>query len=506
MTEAGVYVGVDLGTSGLKAVAVAGDGSVLGRVVARYPTHRERTGAAEQDPADWVAALALAVSELVRSVPAPSWRAVALSAMIPTLVAVGADGAAIGPAVTWEDSRAEAQAADLRRGVGPQALYSLTGQWVDARYLLPMYLRRLAVYPEQAAGTTRIAGAKDYLVAWLTGRWVTDPSTATGFGCYDLAAGAWSSQVRDVAEILAGCPLPGLPDIVPSDQVLSLTPDAAHVLGLASGLPVVIGAADSVLGALGLGVREAGAVAYVSGTSTVILSVSRTPQRDSARRYLVTPLAGIDGWGLEMDLLATGASIRWLAELLGVDEPGVIELASRRRPEEAPVFLPFLAPGEQGALWDPELTGTLGGLTLRHGPTDVARGLLNGIVIESARCLAVLEDATGVAGPVMVAGSSAASVRLRQDLADASGREVVSGPFADYSALGAAVLAAQAVAGVSFPPPTGAGAGPGSVDGAAGAGAPRSGVLRPDPEARGAWGAVASRHDELLHAVRRRSR
>ena len=162
--------------------------------------------------------------------------------------------------------------------------------------------------------------------------------------------------------------------------------------GQAPGIPVCVGGADSVLGALGLGITEPGQVAYIAGTSNVILGLSDTAAADPAHRYLITPMPVLGGWGLEMDLLATGSAHGWLAGLLTGGRPGRarLRLAAGVDPEEAPSFLPYLLPGEQGARWDPDLAGTLTGLHLGHGPGHLARGLQTGIVAESRHRLAVL--------------------------------------------------------------------------------------------------------------------
>ena len=201
-----------------------------------------------------------------------------------------------------------------------------------------------------------------------------------------------------------------------------------------------------MLGALGLGVREPGQVAYIAGTSTVILGIADRLVLDPDHRFLVTPLAVRGCWGLEMDLLATGSAITWLAGLLGggLDAAGLVELAAGTDPGRAPVLLPYLTPGEQGALWDPLLRGAITGLDLSHGRGDLARALVNGILLESRRCLAVLDETCGRGHAVEVAGGSAAARSFRADLADAT-RRPVSMPHdddTDHSARGAALIAA----------------------------------------------------------------
>jgi xylulokinase len=480
-------VGLDLGTSGMKAVALDESGHVVARAQAGYPTARPEAGASEQDPAAWIAAV-VAIAEQVRAATDNArWAVIGLSGMIPTAVIVDAEGQHLGPAITWEDARAEPDGDALRDAVGSTAMYLRTGQWVDGRYLLPMFARLARVESDRVAASRRLLGAKDYLFAWLTGEYVTDPSTATGFGCYDLSTGTWNAEIVTVARSLAGASL-DLPDVRPSISTTPLVPVAAAALGLQPGIPVCLGAADSVLGAFGLGVREPGDVAYVGGTSTIVLGVADHVILDDAHRFLVTPLVHPDRWGLEMDLLATGSAFRWLAGLLRQpDESALLALAAASSAIEPPVFLPFVAPGEQGALWDPNLTGVLQGLNLASSAADIARALVNGVILESRRCLMVLEDNGFERGPLRVSGGSASDPWFRQQLADASGRRVVAGGGSDTdrSAAGAASIAAEAI-----------GWAPAVLD-------PARDSSDADPGRAADWASSAARHEAALVAVRR---
>ncbi len=457
-------MGLDLGTSGLKGVAVGSSGAVLGRASAGYPTHRPEAGAYEQDTGDWLRAVSVVLARLGAVVPFGRWRAIGLSGMIPTLVTIGADGRALGPAITWQDSRADSVGDDFRSRCGASELYRLTGQWVDGRYLVPMFGRVARDSASQAGAARVIASAKDYLFGWLTGELATDPSTASGYGCYELETGRWSSAVLGEEGVFGVGPgsapgvgssspcfalLAGLPEVRPSVSWLPLRAEVAGQLGCGR-IPVVLGAADSVLGALGLGVRAPGQIAYIAGTSTVILGISDRLVFDPSHRFLVTPLAEGGRWGVEMDLLATGSAIEWLAGVLGLGVPDLVELAAEADPFGSPVLLPYLSPGEQGALWDPSLHGAIVGLNPGHGREHLARALVNGIVLESRRCLAVLDETLGSGHAVWMAGGSAGGASFRRDLADAS-RRAVSMPgdddFSAYSARGAALIAALAVDG-----------------------------------------------------------
>lgn len=485
--SADVIVGLDLGTSGLKAVAVDANGAVVARAQRRYPTERPEPGASEQNPADWIEAVHGVVSELRNSTASHEWSALGLSGMLPTLVTLDHADAAMGRAITWEDARADDFGDALRDSVGADALYAMTGQWVDGRYLLPMLARIAHVDANRAAHTRTLMGAKDFVLHWLTGELVTDPSTAAGFGCYDLARGMWDEAVRSLAADQSGGLRPALPRVAPSLSTLPLSPRAAESLHLPAGLPVCVGAADSVLGAVGLGIAGSGQVAYIAGTSTIVLGIADRPLLDREHRWLVTPMERDGRYGLEMDLLSTGSSVRWLAALLGVaDEAALLQLAAGSASDAGPVFLPYLAPGEQGALWDSELSGTLLGLTLGHSAADVARALVDGIVAESRRCVAALRDVGAAGDTISASGGSAADPWFRQQLADATGCQVVMPPGDDVdgSALGAALLAAESV-GWNLPS-TGVSGTP----------------ITPDADGVARWEQVARRHDAALAAVR----
>lgn len=449
------WIGLDLGTSALKAVALDDDGRALAETRQGYHTARPGPGRAEQRATDWTAAAQTALQELAAAVPPKSWAGIGLSGMIPTLVTLDVAGEPVGPAFTWEDCRAQDEAAEMLAELDAAELYRSTGQPLDGRYLLPMVAWIGRHEPQRLARTALVAGAKDYLFGWLTGEVLTDPSTATGYGCYDLHTGTWWPHAASLAGARAtgGRPgFPGLPPVVPSTQTRPLAAGIAQLLGVPPGLPVCAGAADSVLAVEALGAVTPGAVAYVWGTSAVILGAAEQPPNDPDRRCLITPLA-VDLWGVEMDLVSTGAAVGWLARLLGFGDGGqaeVFEAAAAAPDGLVPAALPFVGVGEQGALWDTHVRGSVVGLDLSHGPGDVARAVLDGIVLESKRCLERLTTMGLPPGEVRVAWRRASPWFCRR-LADASGRTVVIGdPAVTSSAAGAARLAAIA-AGAELP-------------------------------------------------------
>ncbi len=475
-----VWIGLDLGTSGLKGVAMSSDGVLVATASAGYATARPLPGRAEQDPDEWFAAAGAVVAELLAIVPAARWAGIGLSGMLPTLVLADGDGVPVAPAITWEDDRADPDGERFRAAFGDVALYRETGQWVDGRYLIPMVRWLAREEPALIERANRILGAKDHLFFLLTGEIATDPSTATGFGCFTLATGAWDARL---AAPWAGM----LPPVLPSSSHVPLRADVAAALGLVAGLPVAIGAADSVCGALGLGSSAAGDRVSLWGTSTAIIGVHDDLLLDEDHRYLVTPMALGDRWGLEMDLVSTGSAVAWLASLLGVTETAVFDLAATS-PSGAggATFLPYLGPGEQGALWDPSLHGTIGRLTLAHTRNDVARALLEGIALEVRRCVRVLDDVGVPLGAMTVAGGATGSEVFAAMLASATGSSVArveGGRWA--SARGAAIVSA---------------ASSGALDPEHVAPPPRS-VVAPRSDDAAIWAELAERHDDLLRRV-----
>ncbi len=479
-TANSVFVGLDLGTSGLKGVVIDSLGTVIASARFDYPSHRPAIGASEQDPNDWVQAIVKVIGDLSTTIPATQWSGIGLSAMIPTMVITDSQGEPVHRAITWEDARAQVLGDHVRERVGAKSVYEKTGQWLDGRYLLPMFARVAADLPETQL---YLLGAKDWILHWLTGEFATDPATATGTGAYELSSQSYSSTIAAAAAELAGRSLPTLAPVTESTHIYRLTHQRARELELPIDLPIAVGAADAVAAILGLGVHTPGDVVYLAGTSTVIVGIDERAHFDVSQRFLVTPLA-LDGYGHEMDLLATGSAIAWLTDLLGLDSPDELTTLARTvAPDHdgLPTMLGYVAPGEQGALWDPALTGIIEGMTLHTSASDIARALLTSITLESARCIDVWDENSTTRGVIHVAGRGISSDAL-QELADATGRKTHACGLVEtpHSAVGAALIVAAAL-GVSPLPIH-------HRD---------DSEMTPRPEAAAVWNQLHQRHEDL---------
>ncbi|MBS0377403.1 MAG: FGGY-family carbohydrate kinase [Proteobacteria bacterium] len=439
-------LGLDLGTSALKAALVDATGQVLAQASADIATVSDSPGQAEQDPQAWLAAAAGAVAALsdtaAAELSAGRIRAIGLAGQLPTLVMLGGSGP-VGPAITWKDARAD-ESAQALIGTRREELYGATGMPIDGRYLAPMF----RLHHRPGAAVRQILSAKDYLCHALTGALVTDPSTAAGYGLYELASGAFSGALC----ALWGVPVALLPAVRPAHAVAApLSASGAQLLRLPAGIPVSVGAADSMSGAYAMGSLAPGRVCIAMGSSTIILDAARERRLDPQRRYLLSPHVKEGWYAREMDLLATGTGWRWLCGLFQLSAAALAAEAARA-PAGAggALFMPYLAGGEQGALWNPALRGAVAGLSLNSGRAELARAFLEGVSFEIRRCVEVLAETQPVT-EVVLAGGFAQSPFAMQLLANVLRLPVRSFPEVSPAAQGAALGALEAIGSPAAP-------------------------------------------------------
>jgi xylulokinase len=439
--DSSLILGIDLGTSAVKVVALAADGALVGESEASFSTLSALPLQAEQAPSDWIDALVAAMAAMHSSVEGtlqPDWRqriaAIGLTGQLPTLVCLG-ETTPIAPAIIWNDGRADEWVASRVDARQRAAMYSRTGMPIDGRYLAPMLRYH---FSDRMHEMRTLLSAKDYLLWTLTGQRCTEPSTAAGYGLYDLRTGAFSEELANFWQV----PTVLLPPLKPSNSLAGpLSAAGAALLGLQSGVPVSTGAADSVCTAYTLAGLDERIVAIGCGSSTVIVGASAALRLDPQARYLLTPHVVAGWYGREMDLLATGTGHRWLSMLLGWREEELDVRAADSVPgARGLLFPPYLAGGEQGALWDPHLSGAILGLTLRHTAADVARAFLEGVFFEIRRCIEVLAENTPV-DSVRVSGALVRFPTSLQMLADILGRSVEVAIERSAAAVGAAWLA-----------------------------------------------------------------
>lgn len=425
-----MLIGIDVGTTAVKAALFDGKGNVLRRYGERYPTSRPGPGQVEQDPACWTERVMRALEDL--SVGAEV-KAVGLCSQVNTHVFVDANGKALAPAMTWQDTRCAADAAEIDRQV---ATDDKIGWWgaplpVDASHVLARIAHVKRNDPDLWARTRYVMAPKDFCILQLTGEASADPMT--NFGILD-------QKLALIAPLLAR--VPGANERLP--PISGFT----HLVGRikpglpCAGVPVVTGAMDAWSGLLGAGVSEDGQGLYLSGTSEIlgILSHQRNPTPG------VIAFAECEGMVLHAGPTQSGAaSADWLARILGRSAADVASLAGEADLAHVPLFLPHLD-GERAPLWDPNARGAFTGLTSATGAPELALAVLEGVAYSARLVFDSLTQSAGREAEIIHhAGGGATSDLWCQIRADVLGKPLRRTAMRDAGVLGAALMAGVGV-------------------------------------------------------------
>jgi xylulokinase len=426
------WLGLDLGTSSLKAAVVGDDGRLLGVARASYPTHA--AGAVvEQDARDYDGALAAVLQDLGDHLPGVE--GVGLVGQTPTLVLVDDHGEPVAPAIVWRDARAAAEAGELeaRFGAGARPLVGMDLPWSPS--FPPARLLWLAHHASGVQARTRwVLQPKDFLGHRLTGAIASDPWSSKGLcdvrtsapATELLAALGWSDHV--------------VPPIRPAWEPLGAVRAAAH--GLRAGVPVSVGWSDALAGMLAVGAFDAPTAFVISGTSDIAgISAHREPVDSSGLLSIPStcaPLPVVYG-----PTQSSGGSVDWWARILGVEPDDLVALAAKAD-GSAPVFTPYLA-GERAPLWNDTVRGALMGLDAGHGRAELARGVLLGVALSGRHVLDTAAERLGAPfAEVRTAGRDALDDTWAAIRRTTLGVPVRRLAHPDPSCLGAAMLGALA--------------------------------------------------------------
>ena len=493
-----LVVGVDVGSQGTCAQALAPDGE---RVATAYVPHTlsyPQPGWAEQDAREWLGAVAQALAEVRRAADG-ALRAIAFGAQLDGLVVADADGEPVGPALIWMDRRATAECEAAAERIDPKQLRELSGCNLDPSHVAAKIAWHSEHRPDGHA-KARWFTLPGSFVAWrASGELAVDPSNASSSMLLDVATGGWSSEACDAFEVDQS----RLPAVHPAHAVLGPVAgwlrDAA---GLDPSTQVVLGCGDDMAATLGAGVVEPGAVCDVMGTAEPVCAVVPGPALDPDGVTELHPHAVPGGWLLENPGWLSGGAYRWFRDQLGSVEAAkaaatgadVYELLNSLA-EDAPA-------GAEGVLWVPALAGATApewnadaragwfGLTAAHGRAHLARALLEGNAFALRDVLEAIQAAGHPPTELVCVAGGARGELLRQIRADVTGLPVTRPDDVETTARGAGMLAA---AGVGLHP---------DVESAGRAMAsPRSEPLLPRPECREVYEELYRRHRALYAAL-----
>lgn len=478
---------LDLGTSSAKAALIDPGGRIITAGSAPYPTRTTPDGGAEQDPEDWVRAARTAIAQ---AAPDPSAvDALVLTGQMQDLVLEGEDGPA-HPAVLYSDLRAAEEAHRIRADLAAEGhdWEQITGNLQDASSCAAMALRLARTRPDALTSTRAIVfGPVGHLAHVLgAGAWC-DETTAAATGLLDARTREWSLPVARAAGIDPAL-LPRLTHSI-GETVGRTDGRAREILGLPSGLPLVLAPGDAGAAAIGVSGQAAGSDHASLGTSGWLASIRPAHEvtgADGTTHHLA--LGG--GTTLRISaVLAAGAAAAWARRtyLGGVDAQGADRLLEEReravgRGPTGLLALPSLG-GERYPVREESLRAAVHGIGHATTPVDLYAGMLEGVALGLSHALPA--GSTGQVLPVV--GGGAASAPWRRILADVTGRPVLALGDADATLHGAAIAGATAL-GADGPAPL----------------AERPGILEdPNPQATAAFAALRPAHRELYETTRR---
>lgn len=475
-----LFLGLDVGTSGVKAILVGESGDVEASATTPLALSTPRPGWAEQDPDHWWDATVTSIRDAIAQRPERRIAAIGISGQMHSSVFLDREGKVIRPALLWCDGRTTAECAEITARVGgEERLRDWACNPALEGFTLPKVLWLRNHEPEAFARLATVLLAKDFIRFRLTGALATEPSDASGTLMFDTARVRWSTEILDAVGLHEAI----LPEVGGSAEVLGhVTTNIAALTGLAAGTPVVGGGADNACGAAGVGAVTPGEAVASWGTSGTVLAPMAQPRVDPALRAHTFCHVAPGLWYLMGVVLSAGGAFAWYRDRLARDLAGSDNadvLLNEEAAEVAPgadgvVFLPYLQ-GERTPHRDAAARAAFLGLSLAHTRAHLTRAVIEGICFALRDSVAILEELELSPGHLLLTGGGARSPFLRRLQADVFGLPVRTVNREEGPAYGAALLAA-----------VGAGAFP-DLGAAARATLARSDLEQPDAAAHDAY-------------------
>jgi xylulokinase len=434
-------LGIDLGTSAVKAVVIDEDGRVLGTGTREIPMEVREPLRAEQDPETWWSNTVMAVRAALHKAGVREIAAIGLDGHMHGVVLLDASHHLVGPAITWADQRSASLIPDIEERVGIGVFLRVAGTRPAAGFMAPTLAWLQRHDPAQLERAAVCILPKDYLRLRLTGLVASDVSDASATALFDITARRWSA---DLCSTL-GLPQAILPELLESAEVAGpLTAAAADELGVAAGVPVVAGAADQPAQAVANGLLERGHGSVTLGTGGQILCATDQPSADTQGRIHTFCHAAPDRWYQLGATLSAGLSLRWLRDRLRLQSENPYANLDRLAAEVPPgadglIFLPYLV-GERSPIMDPAATGAFVGLTLHHRRAHLARAVLEGVACSLRATRDAVLDAGGGCDSWLGTGNGLASPLWRSIVADVFGEPLAYVDAPERTGVGAALI------------------------------------------------------------------
>ena len=438
-------LGLDIGTSGTRAVLIDENGVVLATETAEHPPFSSpRVGWAEQDPDDWWQAAVFAIRKVLAAFSPDSIGAVGLTGQMHGSVLLDKNDRPLRPALLWCDQRTEKQCREITEKIGAEKLIELVSNPAITGFTLPKLIWVRGNEPEIWKHVLTILLPKDYIRLRLSDDRASDVTDASGTLLFDVKNRKWSKEMADAFGIETEI----LPRVFESVEVTgAISSGAANETGLRVGTPIVAGAGDNAAGAIGMGVTKPGTVSCTIGTSGVVFGVSDKPRLD-ARGRIHTLCHAIRGrWHNTGVTLAAGLSLKWFRANFGGGksyEELFAEAEKVPSGADGAIWLPYLM-GERSPHLDPNARAAFVGLTASHTFAHLTRAVLEGVAFSLRDSLEIFKDLGANIDTRRLGGRGASSRLWCQIQADVYGQQVEVLEADEGAAFGAAILAGVAI-------------------------------------------------------------
>ena len=439
-----VALGLDLGTSGVRVLAINDKGKVIAEVNRHYPLLTPKPGWTEQNPNDWAKQSLLALKDMAKKLKGHQIIALGLSGQMHGMTPLDTKGKVVRPAILWNDQRTGEAVKAMEKAVPRKDFIQRTGNPAITGFHLPKLVWLRKAEPGNFKKTKHSLLPKDYIGYVLTGQMVSEPSDNSGTNCFHLASKTWDKDILKELKISASL----FPTVIASHELTGkLKGDIAKQTGLPEGLPVIAGAGDNAAAATGLGLssRKPTLGSVSLGTSGVIFAPLREPTPDpQGRVHLFCHADG--GYNLLGVTLSAAGSLQWYHDTFAKDIPfnKLVDMATKSKPGANGVtFKPYLA-GERTPHLNPDLRGSFTGLSLANNQADVVRSVLEGVTFSLRDALDVISSITKLTACLSTGGGSQSPLWL-QMIADVLKLPLSTPTYNQGAAYGAALLAMKGV-------------------------------------------------------------
>ncbi|MGJ8583646.1 MAG: xylulokinase [Marinosulfonomonas sp.] len=406
------YLGIDLGTSGVKALLMDADQNILGSGSASLDVSRPHSGWSEQDPQDWITATTLAIKNLAKGHDLSNVGGIGLSGHMHGATALDANGVPVRPCILWNDTRSHVEAAELDAN---PIFRDLTGNIVFPGFTAPKLLWMKRNEPDLFDKVAMVLLPKDYLRLWLTGENISEMSDSAGTAWLDVAKRDWSEELLAAT----GLTRDQMPSLVEGTDIGGrLRKDLAAELGLPEDTPVAGGGGDNAASAIGIGAVRAGGAFASLGTSGVLFvaTASYAPNADSAVHTFCHAVP--DRWHQMGVILSATDCLNWFASITDMTPPKLTgEIGTEVKVPGPVIFLPYLS-GERTPHNDAEIRGQFLNLSHRTTRADMTRAILESVAFAFRDSLEALAVAGTKLDRVIAVGGGSASPYWLQVLAD----------------------------------------------------------------------------------------